>query len=108
VRQFAADPAVFALLFAVNVIPIYFLHQEALSARPLEVIFWAILIFLAFTRGRLIGQPWLMLLPIFGAIVSVIPEPPWLWLMAASALTLCLLCGLLLRPGRAVAKESAS
>src|SRR5258706_10089341 len=37
-RQFAADPAVFALLFAINVIPIYFLHQEALSARPLEVI----------------------------------------------------------------------
>ena len=35
-RDVVADPAVFALLFVVNVIPIYFLHQEALSARPLE------------------------------------------------------------------------
>src|SRR5262249_30113677 len=89
VQQFANDPAVFALLFAVNVIPIYFLHQEALSARPLEVIFWAILIFLAFARGRLVGQPWLILLPIAGAILSVIPGPPWLWLVAVSALTVC-------------------
>src|SRR5213079_3561691 len=32
-----ADPAVFALLYVVNVIPLYFLHQEALSARPLEI-----------------------------------------------------------------------
>ena len=38
-----ADPAVFALLYAINVIPLYFLHQEALSARPLEIIFWGIL-----------------------------------------------------------------
>ena len=104
-RQFAADPAVFALLFAVNVIPIYFLHQEALEARPLEVIFWAILIFLAFTRGRLIGHPWLTVLPIAGAVLSVVPGPPWLWLVAAFALTVCLLCGLLLKPGRALARE---
>src|SRR5262249_8096991 len=53
-RDVVADPAVFALLFAVNVIPIYFLHQEALAARPLEIIFWAALVFLAFARGRLI------------------------------------------------------
>jgi hypothetical protein len=101
-----ADPAVFALLFAVNVIPIYFLHQEALAARPLEIIFWAVLVFLAFARGRLIGLPWLVGLPIFGALLSVVPGPSWLWLVSALALALCMGAGLVLRPREPAAGSS--
>ena len=87
----------FALLFAVNVIPIYFLHQEALAARPLEIIFWGVLIFLAFARGRLIGHPWLAALPVIAAaILSIVPGPSLaLARIAALALAICLCCGLL-------------
>ncbi len=95
-----ADPAVFALLYVINVIPIYFLHQEALSARPLEIIFWAILIYVAFRRGRLIGQHWLSGLPVVGAMLSIVPGPSWLWLLAALVNIVCLGCGLVLRPRR--------
>jgi branched-chain amino acid transport system permease protein len=104
-RDVVADPAVFALLFVVNVIPIYFLHQEALSARPLEIIFWAVLIFLALARGRMIGLPWLVALPVVGAVLSVVPGPPWLWLVSALALVICVACGLLLRPRETVVRS---
>jgi branched-chain amino acid transport system permease protein len=104
-RDVVADPAVFALLFAVNVIPIYFLHQEALSARPLEIIFWGVLVFLAFARGRMIGFPWIVALPVIGAALSVVPGPPWLWLVSALALAICLTWGLLLRPPEAAARS---
>jgi len=105
-RDVVADPAVFALLFAVNVIPIYFLHQEALAARPLEIIFWAVLVFLAFARGRLVGLPWLVGLPIAGAALSVVPGPSWLWLVSALALAICMGCGLVLRPRKPAAGSS--
>ena len=93
-----ADPAVFALLYVVNVIPLYFLHQEALSARPLEIIFWAILVYLAFMRGRLVGRSALVALPLAGAVASFIPGPAWLWLLAALCNLACLAGGLLLKP----------
>ncbi len=102
-----ADPAVFALLYVINVIPIYFLHQEALSARPLEIIFWAILIYVAFRRGRLIGQPWLSGLPVAGAMLSIVPGPSWLWLLAALVNIVCLGCGLVLRPRRSAGLAQA-
>src|SRR5262245_27799054 len=105
-RDVVADQAVFALLFAVNVIPIYFLHQEALAARPLEIIFWGVLVFLAFARGRLIGLPWLVGLPIVGAALSVVPGASWLWLVSALALAICLGCGLVLRPRAPAAGSS--
>jgi len=104
-RDVVADQAVFALLFVINVIPIYFLHQEALSARPLEIIFWAVLIFLALARGRMIGLPWLVALPIVGAALSVVPGPSWLWLVSALTLVICLACGLLLRPREAIVRS---
>src|SRR5689334_25077659 len=105
-RDVVADPAVFAMLFAVNVIPIYFLHQEALAARPLEIIFWAALIFLAFARGRLIGLAWLVGLPVSGAIFSIVPGPSWLWLVSAIVLAICLVAGLVVRPRDAVARST--
>ena len=101
-RDVVADPAVFALLFLVNVIPIYFLHQEALAARPLEIIFWGVLIFLAVARGRMIGRLWLITLPIVSAALSVVPGPPLQWLISVLALATCLACGLLLRPREVV------
>jgi hypothetical protein len=102
------DPAVFALLYVVNVIPIYFLHQEALSARPLEVIFWAILVFLAFMRGRLVGRTWLAALPVFAAALSVVPGPTWfIWIVALLNLA-CLACGLLLKPPAAKAPAATA
>jgi len=104
-RDVVADPAVFALLFGINVIPIYFLHQEALTARPLEIIFWAVLIFLALARGRLIGQLWLITLPIVSAALSVVPGPPLQGLISILALVICLACGLLLRPREAATRS---
>ena len=104
-RDVVADPAVFTLLFLVNVIPIYFLHQEALSARPLEIIFWGVLIFLALARGRMIGHLWIVALPVIGAVLSVVPGPAWLWLISALALAICLAWGLLLRPPEPVARS---
>jgi branched-chain amino acid transport system permease protein len=104
-RDVVADPAVFALLFVVNVIPLYFLHQEALTARPLEVIFWGVLIFLAIARGRMIGHPWLIVLPMVAAALSIVPGPPWQWLISALLLAICLALGLLLRRREAVARS---
>jgi branched-chain amino acid transport system permease protein len=93
-----ADPAVFALLYIVNVVPLYFLHQEALTARPLEIIFWVALAFLAFTRGQLLGRPLLVILPVIGAALSLAPGPGWLWWVAAVLNAACLCGGLLLGP----------
>jgi branched-chain amino acid transport system permease protein len=93
-----ADPAVFALLYLINVIPLYFLHQEALSARPLEIIFWGILVYLAYMRGGLAGRRSLAVLPVVGAIVSFVPGPAWFWLVIAALNIAGLACGLLLKP----------
>jgi branched-chain amino acid transport system permease protein len=106
-RTSVADPAVFGLLFVVNVIPIYFLHQEALAGRPLEIIFWAVLVYLAIARGRIIGLSWLVGLPIIAAAISIVPGPSWLWLLSALVLAICLGCGLVLRPRKAVVGSSA-
>ena len=89
---------VFALLYVVNLIPIYFLHQEALSARPLEVIFWGVLVLISFMRGQLIGHAWLAALPVIAATLSVIPGPPWLVLIAALLNVVYLVAGLMLKP----------
>jgi len=89
---------VFALLYVVNLIPIYFLHQEALSARPLEIIFWGVLVLISFMRGQLIGHAWLAALPVIAATLSVIPGPPWLVLIAALLNVVCLVAGLMLKP----------
>jgi branched-chain amino acid transport system permease protein len=65
-----ADPAVFALLTVLNTAPIFFLHEQGASARPLELIFWAILMFVALSRGRMTKLKWLVALPIAAAILN--------------------------------------
>jgi hypothetical protein len=72
-----ADPAVFGLLYILNTAPIYFLHEQGTGARVLELIFWAILIYVGRMRGRLIGARWLLALPLAaaflnGAILSIL------------------------------------
>jgi branched-chain amino acid transport system permease protein len=65
-----ADPAVFAVLYVLNTAPILFLHEQGASARPLELIFWAILVWVASSRGRITGWRWLVALPIAAAILN--------------------------------------
>jgi branched-chain amino acid transport system permease protein len=103
-----ADPAVFALLYAVNVIPIYFLHQEALSARPLEIIFWAILAYIAFMRGRLIGQPRIVATPVVAAVLSFVPALSWAWYGVLLLTLTTLIEGLVFKPPRIAASEAAA
>jgi branched-chain amino acid transport system permease protein len=103
-----ADRAVFALLYLINVIPLYFLHQEAASARPLEIIFWGILVYLAYMRGGLAGRRGLVLLPVLGAIVSLLPGPPWLWLVALMLNIAALAGGLLLKPQGSARRASGA
>jgi branched-chain amino acid transport system permease protein len=102
-----AEPAVFGLLYAINVIPIYFLHQQGLSARPLELVFWAILVFLAFMRGRFAGDNRLTALPAAGAILSAFPDPEWLAYVSALLNMLCLVGGLVLKPRRSAVAARA-
>jgi branched-chain amino acid transport system permease protein len=65
-----ADPAVFGLLYILNTAPIYFLHEQGTGARSLELIFWAILIYVMRERGRLSGVSWLVGLPVLAAIFN--------------------------------------
>ena len=81
--------------------------REALSARPLEIIFWSILIFLAFMRGRLLGLGLLAVLPVLGAALSLAPGPAWLWWLASSLNAACLIGGLILKPRQAKVAPAA-
>jgi branched-chain amino acid transport system permease protein len=97
-----AHPAVFALLYVLNTIPIYFLQQQGRSIMliSLELIFWFILVFLAWMRGRVIGRNWLVAIPAVGAGMSVFPGPGWLLLIATILNIVCIACGLSFRPDR--------
>jgi branched-chain amino acid transport system permease protein len=65
-----ADPAVFGLVYILNTAPVYFLHEQGAGARSLELIFWAILIYIALIRGRLIGARWLVVLAAGAAVLN--------------------------------------
>lgn len=65
-----ADPAVFALLYVLNTAPILFLHEQGQGARPLELIFWAILVAVAAMRGRIMKVRWLTVLPLAAAVLN--------------------------------------
>jgi branched-chain amino acid transport system permease protein len=73
-----AEPAVFAFLYAINAIPIYFLLHEQSAAAPLAALFWAILTALTLLRGRMVDRRWLAAFPVVAAAFSVVPGPAWL------------------------------
>ena len=68
-----AQPPVFSLLYILNLLPMYFLTGQGQAAQSIDVVFWAILLFVAYTRGGLIGRPWLVVFPAAGALLTVAP-----------------------------------
>jgi branched-chain amino acid transport system permease protein len=68
-----AQPPVFSLLYILNLLPMYFLTGQGQAAQSIDVVFWAILLFVAYTRGGLIGRPWLVVFPAAGALLGVAP-----------------------------------
>jgi branched-chain amino acid transport system permease protein len=59
-------PSVFALVYGLNLCPLLFL-PAGLGAAAIAMVFWIILAFVAYARGRTIGAPWLVMLPLLGA-----------------------------------------
>jgi branched-chain amino acid transport system permease protein len=70
------EPAVFALLYALNAAPMYFLVGQGKGPQIIGLVFWAILTFVAYERGRHIGRIWLIAFPIVGALLSLLPITP--------------------------------
>jgi branched-chain amino acid transport system permease protein len=68
-------PSVFALVYVVNLCPLLFL-PAGLEPAAIAMVFWIILAFVAYARGRTIGERWLVTLPLLGA---------GLWLLSAVA-----------------------
>ena len=68
-----AQPAVFVLLYVLNLLPMSFLAGQGQGAQLIGLVFWAILLFVAYTRGRLIGRTWLVVFPLIGAVLNLIP-----------------------------------
>jgi branched-chain amino acid transport system permease protein len=67
------EPSVFALLYVINLLPLFFLAHQGQAARWLGLVFWGFLLVVAYARGQIIRQPWLILFPIVGAFLSVLP-----------------------------------
>jgi branched-chain amino acid transport system permease protein len=65
-------PAVFALMYVLNLCPLYFL-PEGLAAAAIAMVFWIILAFVAYARGRTAGLPWLAMFPLLGAGLWLLP-----------------------------------
>jgi len=67
------EPTVFALLYTFNVAPTYFLTGQGQGPQSIGLVFWAILAFVAYERGRHIGRLGLILFPIIGAVLGMLP-----------------------------------
>ncbi len=68
-----AQPPVFSLLYILNLLPMYFLTGQGQAAQSIDIVFWAILLFVAYTRGQLIGRAWLVVFPGAGALLGAAP-----------------------------------
>jgi len=66
------QPTVFVLLYALNLLPMFFLAGQGQGAQYFGLAFWIILFFFAFARGHVIGRPWLVVFPVVGAILSLV------------------------------------
>ena len=67
------QPTVFVLLYALNLLPMFFLAGQGQGAQYFGLAFWIILFFFAFARGHPMGRSWLVAFPVVGAILSLIP-----------------------------------
>jgi len=68
-----AEPPIFALLYVINLSPMYFLAGQGQSAYAMGLLFWILLFFIAYTRGRMNNRPWLVGFPFAGAVLSLLP-----------------------------------
>ncbi len=67
------EPTVFVLLYVLNLLPTIFLAKQGQAAQSIGLVFWAILFFVTYARGRMIGRVWLMVFPWIGAGLSLVP-----------------------------------
>jgi branched-chain amino acid transport system permease protein len=67
------QPTVFVLLYALNLLPMFFLTGQGQGALYFGLAFWLILFFFAYARGQATGRMWLVAFPIVGAILSLFP-----------------------------------
>ncbi len=65
-----AEPPLFALIYVINLLPMYFLMYQGGTAEWIALFFWAFLFFAALARGWAIDRRWLFLFPFFGAIAG--------------------------------------
>jgi hypothetical protein len=63
---------VFVLVYVLNLAPLLFL-PAGLGATAIAMVFWAMLAFVAYARGRSIGEPWLAAFPLLGAGLWLVP-----------------------------------
>jgi branched-chain amino acid transport system permease protein len=96
------EPTVFVLLYVVNLLPMLFLAVQGPGAQYIALAFWAILIFVAYARGRMIGRVWLMVFPLIGAGLSfglatnVIPDASTIALIGSLVIQVfAIVCGLI-------------
>jgi len=104
------EPTVFVLLFALNFSPVYFLAGQGTGAQSIGLVFWLILAYVAYMRGRVLGRWWLIAFPLAGVLFAFAPVIAAIPVTAATFVSallqiICVVCGLL--PVRRPAEASA-
>jgi len=93
-----AEPALFTLIYIINLLPMYFLMYQGGTAEWIALFFWAFLFFAALARGWAIGRRWLFLFPFFGALVGQVAiayPSSSLTFVSAGIHAIGILCGLI-------------
>jgi branched-chain amino acid transport system permease protein len=93
-----AEPALFTLIYIINLLPMYFLMYQGGTAEWIALFFWAFLFFAALARGWAIGRRWLFLFPFFGALVGQVAiayPSSSLTFVSAAIHAIGILCGLI-------------
>ena len=104
------EPTVFVLLFALNFSPVYFLAGQGTGAQSIGLVFWLILAYVAYMRGRVLDRWWLVAFPLAGVLFAFAPAIAAIPVTAATFVVallqiICVVCGLL--PVRRPAEASA-
>jgi branched-chain amino acid transport system permease protein len=85
------EPTVFVLLFVLNFSPVYFLAGQDTGAQSIGLVFWIILAYVAYMRGRVLGRWWLVAFPLAGILFAFAPA------IAAISVTTAILASTLLQ-----------